>query len=67
MLTDLKMLCLEPKCVFCRPKQDAKGESHELNFDCLKMQKTNIRMDRAQGIGQQNDAIRQPMALKYRK
>ena len=39
MLTGLKVLSLAVKCVFYRPEHNAKGRSHELNFDDLKLQK----------------------------
>ena len=54
MLTNLKMLSLACKCVFYKPEPNAKGGSHELNFDGLIMQKLNIPMDRAQRVHEKN-------------
>ena len=38
MLTKLKVSSLACKCVFYRPKHNAKGSCHELNFKGLAMQ-----------------------------
>ena len=43
--------------VFYRPKHGANGESHELNFDGIKMQKWNIPMDKAQRVDEKNGVI----------
>ena len=39
MLRGLRVSSLACKYVFCRPEHNAKGGSHELNFECLKKQK----------------------------
>ena len=39
MLASLKLPSLAGKCDFHRPEHNAKGGSHGLNFDGLKMQK----------------------------
>ena len=57
MLTGLKVSSLACKYVFYRPEYNAKGGSHELNFDGLKMQKWNIPMDRAQRVDEKNGVI----------
>ena len=44
-------------CAFYRQEHNAKGESHELNFDGLQMQKWNIPMDRAQRVDEKNGVI----------
>ena len=57
MLTGLKVSPLARKCVFYKPEHNAKGGSHELNFDGLKMQKWNIPMDRTQRVDEKNGVI----------
>ena len=51
------MSSLACKCVFYRTEQNAKGASHKLNFDNIKLQIRNITIDRAQGVNEKNGVI----------
>ena len=51
------MSSLACKCVFYKAEQNAKGASHKLNFDNIKLQNWNITIDRAQGVNEKNGVI----------
>ena len=56
MLTDLKVSFLACKCVFYRPKHNAK-DPIELDLEGLEKQKWNIATDRAQIVEDKNWVI----------
>ena len=58
MLTGLKVLSLQCKQVFYRPKHNVKrGDRMELNFEGLEMQKLNIPTEQAQRVDAKNGVL----------
>ena len=57
ILAGLTLSSLACKCVFYRPKHNAREDSMQLNFEGLQMQKWNIPTDRAQRAYEKNGII----------
>ena len=57
ILAGLTLSSLACKCVFYRPKHNARKDSMQLNFEGLQMQKWNIPTDRAQRAYEKNGII----------